>query len=116
MGLYSGRGMVDKLRGALRVFSSVLTWALENAVETGDSMKARGYGLPGRSHFSLFRFTRRDGLLLGAAALLMAFVLPGSRGRETAFSFIPSLRPFGLRCRRLPPIPPSGGLAFLPFS
>lgn len=115
MGLYSGRGMVDKLHGALRVFSSVLTWALENAVETGDSMKARGYGLPGRSHFSLFRFTRRDGLLLGAAALLMAFVLPGLAWKETAFSFYPQLTPLRLTLPALAAYTAFGGLAFLPF-
>ena len=41
MGLYAGSSYVDKLRSAVRVFSAMLTWALENAIDTGDSMKAR---------------------------------------------------------------------------
>ena len=32
---------------AVTIFSIMVTWALENAIETADSMKSRGYGLPG---------------------------------------------------------------------
>ena len=38
----------------------MVTWALENAIETADSMKSRGYGLKGRTAFSLFRMEERD--------------------------------------------------------
>ena len=93
MGLYTGSSYVDKLRSAVRVFSAMLTWSLENAIDTGDSMKARGYGLKGRSHFTLFRFTARDGLLLGGALLLMVLVLLGLMLKEIAFSFYPRLTP-----------------------
>lgn len=89
MGLYAGSSYVDKLRSAVRVFSAMLTWALENAIDTGDSMKARGYGLKGRSHFALFRFTLRDALLLSAAALLLTLVFLGMMLKKTAFSFYP---------------------------
>ena len=39
--------------------------ALQTAADTADSMKSRGYGLPGRTCFAAFRFRGRD-----AAALL----------------------------------------------
>lgn len=115
MGLYTGSGYVDKLRSAVRVFSAMLTWSLENAVDTGDSMKARGYGLKGRSHFGLFRFTARDGLLLGAALLLMAFVLLGLILGDTAFSFYPRIASLGATPAAILAYAAFGLLTFLPF-
>lgn len=115
MGLYTGSGYVDKLRSAVRVFSAMLTWSLENAVDTGDSMKARGYGLKGRSHFGLFRFTARDGLLLGAAILLMVFVLLGLALKETAFSFYPRITAIRSTPLAVTAYMAFGALTFLPF-
>ena len=60
---------VRRVRSALRVFSIVVTWSLESGLITADSMRCRGYGLPGRTSFSLYRFDRRD----GAVALWLAF-------------------------------------------
>ena len=48
----------------LKILSITTTWALENSVETADSMKSRAYGLRGRTNFSIYRFARRDGMLL----------------------------------------------------
>jgi energy-coupling factor transport system permease protein len=49
-----------------------VTWALENAIETSDSMRSRGYGLPGRTAYSLYRFDARDRILLMVMLALMA--------------------------------------------
>ena len=63
-----------KVRFGVTNFSILLTWSLENAIETADSMKSRGYGLPGRSKFSIYRFDSRDGRCL-AWLLFCAFYL-----------------------------------------
>ena len=60
-----GRDMSDgsvlqRVRQGVHMLSILITWALENAIETADSMKSRGYGLPDRTAFSIFRFGRRD--------------------------------------------------------
>ena len=115
MSLYTGDGYVDKLRSAVRVFSAMLTWSLENAVDTGDSMKARGYGLKGRSHFGLFHFTARDGLLLGAAILLMAFVVLGLVLGDAAFYFYPRIVSLGAAPTAILTYIAFGLLTFLPF-
>ncbi len=52
--------VVARLRKGTTILSILLTWSLENAIETADSMKGRGYGLPGRSAFALYRFEPRD--------------------------------------------------------
>ena len=65
----------QRARRAVTVFSIMVTWALENAVETADSMKARGYGLKGRTAFSIYRIEERDRyalLFLGFCGLYLA--------------------------------------------
>lgn len=67
-------GILHRMRTFVTVFSIVVTWSLENAVQTADSMKSRGYGLPGRTAFSIYHMDSRDkGLLiwLGACGLYL---------------------------------------------
>lgn len=56
--------LLQRIRTAIAILSILVTWALENAIETADSMKGRGYGLPGRTAFSLYRLEQRDRLVL----------------------------------------------------
>ena len=70
MGLYASPSITDKIGGGVRVFDSLLTWSMENSIDTADAMKARGYGLPGRTSFTLYQFRRRDGILLSTMAVL----------------------------------------------
>ena len=69
----------------LKILSITTTWALENSVETADSMKSRAYGLRGRTNFSIYRFDRRDGMLLAFLLGVFGALLCCSRG--TAFIF-----------------------------
>lgn len=52
--------VLRRVGNAVRIFSILVTWSLENAIETADSMRSRGYGLPGRTAFSIYRFDDRD--------------------------------------------------------
>lgn len=52
--------VLQRLKNAITIVSIMVTWSLENAIETADSMKSRGYGLPGRTAFSIYRFDDRD--------------------------------------------------------
>ena len=56
----SDGGIIHRAKQGIKIISIMITWALENAIETADSMKSRGYGLKGRSAFSIFRFDKRD--------------------------------------------------------
>ena len=67
-------------------------WALENAVETADSMRSRGYGLPGRSTFSLYRFEQRDRALLAWLLFCGGYVLCGCLAGGLSWQYIPVLR------------------------
>lgn len=93
MGLYANESKADNLLGGIRVFDSLLSWSLENSIETADAMRARGYGLPGRTSFSLFRFHRRDGMLLGAIILLAGMILYAYIRGSFYFMYYPSASP-----------------------
>ncbi len=81
----------ERVRNGLKIISILLSWAMENALETADSMKARGYGLPGRSSFTLFRFSRRDRVLLAVMLLLTVGTLICFASGQCSFVFYPRL-------------------------
>ena len=72
MGLYKEDNAIDKIRGGLRIFSVMVSWALENGIITADSMTARGYGTCKRTRFSIFRWFKEDRMLLCASLVLTA--------------------------------------------
>lgn len=87
-----GGSVIKKARHGLKILSIFITWALENAIETADSMKARGYGLHGRTSFSNFRFDRRDKGALAVLVALILLVLAGAAMGETAMQYFPMLK------------------------
>ena len=106
MGIYPGKSYSDKIKRGTRVFSSVMTWALENSIDTGNSMKARGYGLKGRSNYSIYKFAGADLFFtvmnILFAAVILAVILAGigsglGNGLGT-FNFYPEVStiPFGI--------------------
>lgn len=83
------------LRHAGRVISIVITWSLENALDTADSMKSRGYGLPKRSAFSLYHFTVRDGAALAYLLVFGVVVLLAALTGKLSWQFYPVLQGSG---------------------
>ena len=95
MGYCSEKGLVSRIKSLARIFSALVGWALENAIDTSTSMKARGYGLRGRSRFSIFRFTLRDTFLLTCGLGLMSVVMSGMLFGYFDFSFYPKIGVIG---------------------
>ena len=69
-----------------------MNWALENSIETADSMKARGYGLKGRSSFSNYIFEKRDKYVLGIMMVLTFSVILGAIKGENTIVFFPMIK------------------------
>ena len=81
----------EKLQQALAAFSATVSWAMEQSIVSADSMKSRGFGLWGRTAFSIYRFDQRDGLFLGLLAVLCAGgAIPCAMG-VTEWNYYPSL-------------------------
>ena len=86
-------GMVwQRVRCAVQMVSILVTWAMEQAIETADSMRSRGYGLPGRTAFSIYRFDKRDKLVLLWLAGCAAVILAGWRCSALAWSYYPLMQ------------------------
>lgn len=83
------KNIIAKAKAGLSVLSAMVTRALENSIETADSMKARGYGATGRTAYSMYRFERRDGILLTLILFLTAIVIFGMVTGNMAFEFYP---------------------------
>ncbi len=90
--MYIEGNLFRRIRYGLNILSILITWALENAIETSDSMKSRGYGLPERTAFSIYRFTNRDKILGTVMVFLsMIFTVGIAKGAETYASYNPRI-------------------------
>ena len=63
-------GLLGKLKFHARVLSVTMAVTLEQSVQNGQSMKARGYGLGGRTVYGRFCFYPSDGLFLAVSIAL----------------------------------------------
>lgn len=89
-------GFFRRARQGIKIISILVTWALENAIETADSMKGRGYGLPGRTAFSIFCFDRRDQAALLCILLCSSYLVIGSLAGGLYFRYFPSIQGVGM--------------------
>ncbi len=88
----SSGGILKRAKNGLNILSIMTTWSLENAIETADSMKARGYGIPGRTSFSIFKFDKRDGKTLAIILIFGVYTLMGSLCGGMDFQYFPSIK------------------------
>lgn len=80
------------LKTLVRELSVMISWALESAVESADSMKSRGYGLKGRTSYNIFKFRKTDGtaliFTLCISAALIVFIILGT----AKYSYFPMFK------------------------
>ena len=82
----------QRFKTAVVILSIMVTWALENAIETADSMKSRGYGLKGRTAFSIYRMDDRDKHTLIWLGFCGLFLTVGTMLSAFGFRYFPSIR------------------------
>lgn len=70
MGLYRQDTFLHRLKGSFQLLSVLLGSALEDAVQTAYTMRARGYGSGKRTRMSLYRMRKREWTQLGCILLL----------------------------------------------
>lgn len=91
MGYCNPEDFFAKVKNKLTVFSMLITWSFETSLDTAMSMKIKGYGLKGRTHFHNFRFGYRDGILLILTIIIDVIVFWGMTNKITQFYFYPSI-------------------------
>ena len=75
--IYEGN-LIKRMKNALSAFSLVTTYALENSVDTADSMKGRGYGLTKRTGYTIFKLSKRDIFSLTVILILSGIIIAGA--------------------------------------
>lgn len=64
-----------RLASGMRLLQAALVWSLEEALQTAESLAAKGYGTAKRSSHAYYRVDRRDVLLLACALAVFAACL-----------------------------------------
>ncbi len=81
--------ILKRIKCSIKILSIMVTWSLENAVETADSMKSRGYGLPGRTSFSNFVFDNRDKWVMFCILILSFYLFTGTLYGQVQYKYFP---------------------------
>jgi len=93
----SNGSLMQRISHGIRILSIMVTWALENAIETADSMKSRGYGLPGRTAFSIYRFDKRDKYAMIFILLCTGYIIAGSLSGGLYYRYFPTINGMGAK-------------------
>lgn len=83
---------INRIKKGIRIISIMLSWSMENAIETADSMKSRGFGLKGRTAYSIYKFDRRDLIVLILVAVLGISVSVSAISGVIDFSYYPLIK------------------------
>jgi len=71
----------QRARNGMHMIQILLTWSLEEAIQTADSMKARGYGIGKKTSYIPYRMEKRDwGWLITLLILFSICIWGGTLG------------------------------------
>lgn len=85
-----GNRVIDNL-------SILITWALDDAMLVADSMKGRGYGLEGRTTYTIYRFTKQDGWKIGLMLLALFYIVLGNINGGLGWNYYPKTEGSGFQ-------------------
>lgn len=91
--------LLPRLRSGMLLLQAMLTWTLEEGLQTADSMKARGFGSGRRSNYWPYNWSLGDRMFLAASLLLALTVMAGWLLHVNRYDFFPSLQPLSLSRR-----------------
>lgn len=81
----------QRIKNLTKVMSVMTSWALENSVETADSMKGRGYGIKGRTNFIIYKFQKNDLVALIYIILSFAYIFINILKNGVAYEYYPTV-------------------------
>lgn len=107
-GQAAGGGNVEKLHRGAKKMSILTTWSLENAMDTADSMKARGYASGRRTSYYPYPIRPRDMRLLAYMGVSFGLTLMAGLKGQLHFECYPTFDIAELK--------PIGALGFVAFA
>ena len=82
---------LERVKYGIENISILVTWALEDAAQTADSMKSRGYGLIGRTSFTTYRFLKRDVRMSMLLIMEFIYILIGKINGDIYWTYYPGM-------------------------
>ena len=89
MGMYSSNKLSQRIKSVMSAFSFLITWSLENSIDSSYSMKSRGYGLKNKTRYTVYKFSNKDTLLIAASLILTGVCIVGIICKSVKFKFYP---------------------------
>lgn len=83
--------ILQRFLHGISLISIVITWTLEDFVDSSVSMKSRGYSLKGRTAFSIYRFDNRDRSFVVMIFLCLTVVACGILLDQTEIIYNPEI-------------------------
>lgn len=80
-----------RLHNCLRIFSILVTWAIESLTTASESMQSRGSVLRGRKAFSIYRFDNRDRAYVILLFACLTVTLMGVSLQQTDMQYDPRI-------------------------
>jgi len=91
MGRPEEKKFIPRIRQGAKEVSILISWSLEAAIETSDSMEARGYGLPHRTAFHLFKMSPTDWKVLILELIFGGISIFGLILKKTSIFYYPRM-------------------------
>ena len=91
VGVYDDPDWLHRTKSTMTTWSALTTWSLEHAIDAGAAMKARGYGLPGRTTYRTCHFTMTDAACIIGILALDAVVITALAAGDFDISYYPSI-------------------------
>ena len=91
-----GQALIQKTQHGIESISLLITWALQDGVDMADSMRSRGYGLPGRTAYTTFRFTAWDRMVLVGIILALLYLVVGAYAGGLYWEYYPMTEGVGI--------------------
>jgi energy-coupling factor transport system permease protein len=96
-GIDTGKGSLRKrMKDGMTLLKVLLTWSLEEALQTADSMKARGYGVRKRSTYAIYKMDRRDLIILTLMSMCGLIALFGWLQGYGVIEIYPRIKPLNV--------------------
>lgn len=91
--------LLKRAKGGMQLIHILLEWSLEEAIQTADSMKARGYGLGKRKYYTPYQFRMSDVCALIFIVSMFCLLMFGWWLGDIVLSLSPVLEPVMLAGR-----------------
>lgn len=84
--------ILKRIKNGITVLSVLITWSLENSLDTADSMRSRGYGTSKRTAYAIYKFEDRDRNMLICILLCGAVFTVGILTKSLYYRYFPSIK------------------------